>query len=292
MGYFRICFWLVLLAIVPNIAIAQTSSPAEVASDPICSTIEATARANRLPIDFLVRLIWRESRFSPDAIGPVTRNGERAQGIAQFMPGTAAERHLIEPFNPLEAIPKSAEFLAELVAKFDNLGLAAAAYNAGPREVSEYMAGSQDLPVETRQYVLAVTGRPIEDWTRLAKLGSNAEQQLGQAPAVTCHEVLGFLKQAPKSQLPQRAVPSWCAHLRHPNTNVCGTVHEPELPELPKPSSFANLRARGPVARGPIGKDKKAPFCSPPIGWQRDATSRVDWKLIVGSWKFPSGAHG
>jgi Transglycosylase SLT domain len=246
MGNFRIGFWLVLLAILPRIAVAQTSSPAEVASDPTCSTIEATARANRLPIDFLVRLIWRESRFSADAIGPVTRSGERAQGIAQFMPGTAADRHLIEPFNPLEAIPKSAEFLAELRAKFGNLGLAAAAYNAGARQVSEYVAGSQDLPLETRQYVLAVTGRPIEDWTRLGKLGSNTEQLLGQAPAVTCHEVLGFLKQASKSQLQQRAVPSWCAHLRHPNTNVCGTVREPDLPKPPKPSSFANLRASGP----------------------------------------------
>src|ERR1700756_4719599 len=81
---------------------------------------------------------------------------------------------------------------------------------------------------------------------RLGKLGSNTEQLLGQAPAVTCHEVLGFLKQASKSQLQQRAVPSWCAHLRHPNTNVCGIVHEPDLPKPPKPSSFANLRASGP----------------------------------------------
>ena len=44
----------------------------------------------------------------------MTRSGERAQGIAQFMPGTAAERNLLNPFDPIQALPKSAEFLREL----------------------------------------------------------------------------------------------------------------------------------------------------------------------------------
>jgi soluble lytic murein transglycosylase-like protein len=43
-----------------------------------------------LPVEFFARLIWQESRLRPDAIGPVTRSGKRAQGIAQFMPATAA----------------------------------------------------------------------------------------------------------------------------------------------------------------------------------------------------------
>jgi soluble lytic murein transglycosylase-like protein len=60
---------------------------------------------------------------------PVTRSGQRAQGIAQFMPGTAAERGLGEPFNAVEVLSKSAEFLVELRDQFGNLGLAAAAYN-------------------------------------------------------------------------------------------------------------------------------------------------------------------
>src|SRR5579863_4343847 len=68
----------------------------------VCLMIEAAARANDLPLEFFARVIWQESRFQPDAIGPVTRGGERAQGIAQFMPGTAAERRLFDPFNPVE----------------------------------------------------------------------------------------------------------------------------------------------------------------------------------------------
>src|SRR5450631_768338 len=90
--------------------------------DSICLMVESAARANDLPVDYFARVIWQESRFQPDVVGPRTRNGKRAQGIAQFMPDTAAERRLLDPFDPVEALPKSAEFLAELRNKFGNLG--------------------------------------------------------------------------------------------------------------------------------------------------------------------------
>src|SRR6266566_1685300 len=137
--------------------------------DMVCPMIEAAARAHGLPIDFFTRVIWQESRFRPDEIGPVTRSGARAQGIAQFMPGTAAERGLVEPFNPVEALPKSGEFLAELRDQFGNLGLAAAAYNAGPQRVRDFIAGLRGLPLETRNYVLAITGHPVEEWVKPAQ---------------------------------------------------------------------------------------------------------------------------
>src|SRR6201987_4187399 len=130
----------------------------------MCLIIESAARANDLPLEFFARVIWQESRFQADAVGPVTRNGERAQGIAQFMPGTASERRLLDPFDPVQALPKSAEFLNELREQFGNLGLAAAAYNAGPRRVQEWLAGSGSMPQETRNYVVAITGTTVEDW--------------------------------------------------------------------------------------------------------------------------------
>ena len=108
----------------------------------ICLIIEAAARDANLPLEFFARVIWQESRFQADAVGPMTRSGEHAQGIAQFMPGTASERGLLNPFNPVQALPKSAEFLNELRNQFGNLGLAAAAYNAGPRRVQEWLAGT------------------------------------------------------------------------------------------------------------------------------------------------------
>src|SRR5258708_14026323 len=111
---------------------------------------EPAAKANELRLEFFPRVIWQESRFQADAVGPVTRSGQRAQGIAQFMPGTANERRLLDPFDPVQALPKSAEFLSELRHQFGNLGLAAAAYNAGPRRVQEWPAGPGPLPHETR----------------------------------------------------------------------------------------------------------------------------------------------
>jgi len=106
-------------------------------------------------------VIWQESRFQSDAVGPLTRSGQHAQGIAQFMPGTASERRLLDPFDPVQALPKSAEYLNELRQQFGNLGLAAAAYNAGPRRVQDWLDGKGSMPAETRNCVVAITGSLI-----------------------------------------------------------------------------------------------------------------------------------
>ncbi len=90
----------------------------------LCRMIEAAATKHHMPVDFFTRLIWQESSFRP---GVSSRAG--AQGVAQFMPGTASERGLADPFDPEQAIPKSAELLSDLRTRFGNLGLAAAAYN-------------------------------------------------------------------------------------------------------------------------------------------------------------------
>ncbi len=87
-----------------------------------------------------------------------------AGGVAQFMPHTASERWLGDPFDPAAAIPASAKFLAELAQRFGNLGLAAAAYNAGPNALADWLAGKGILPLETQDYVLAITGHDVEEW--------------------------------------------------------------------------------------------------------------------------------
>src|SRR6202047_5062305 len=139
----------------------------------ICLMIEAAARANDLPLEFFARVIWQESRFQSDAVGPVTRSGKRALGIAQFMPGTASERRLLDPFDPVQALPKSAEFLNELRNQFGNLGLAAGAYNAGPPRGHGWVAGSGGMPQETRNYVVAITGTTVDDVATSRKNGNN-----------------------------------------------------------------------------------------------------------------------
>src|SRR4030081_306764 len=125
------------LAIPPQ-APADTARESDT-REAMCLMIESAARAENLPLEFFARVIWQESRFQSDAVGPVTRSGQRAQGIAQFMPGTASERRLLDPFDPVQALPKSAELRNELRNQFGNLGLAAAAYNAGPRRMQEWL---------------------------------------------------------------------------------------------------------------------------------------------------------
>ena len=124
----------------------------------VCQMIKAAASANDIPAGFLLRVIWQESRFKPDAVGPMTHSGAHALGIAQFMPATAAERRLNSPFDPAEALPKAAEFLHDLHAEFGNIGLAAAAYNAGAQRVRDWLAGRRTLPNETKGYVRIVDG--------------------------------------------------------------------------------------------------------------------------------------
>jgi hypothetical protein len=161
----------------------------------MCLLVEAAAQANDLPVEFFARVIWQESRFRADAVGPRTRSGDHAEGIAQFMPRTAAERSLLDPFNPVEALPKSAQFLHELRTQFGNLGLAAAAYNAGPQRVRDWLAGRRDMPAETRNYVRAITGQSIDDWTNAGRAG-RAPATASRAPA-DCRQMKALLKQQP-----------------------------------------------------------------------------------------------
>jgi hypothetical protein len=147
---------------------AEAPTPAssgESVEQALCRLIETASKAQNLPVTFFTRLIWQESSFRTDV---VSRAG--AQGVAQFMPGTARERGLADPFDPEQAIPASASLLADLQRRLGNLGLAAAAYNGGLTRVGNWMQGRGGLPLETRDYVIRITGRSAEDWSAEAKL--------------------------------------------------------------------------------------------------------------------------
>jgi hypothetical protein len=125
----------------------------------VCRLIEAAAHENALDANFFARLLWKESLFDASAVSPAG-----AQGIAQFMPGTAKLRGLADAFNPAEALYASAAYLAELSRDYGNIGLAAAAYNAGEAGLERFLAAKSRLPAETRAYVAAITGYPVETW--------------------------------------------------------------------------------------------------------------------------------
>jgi membrane-bound lytic murein transglycosylase B len=124
----------------------------------------------------------------------VSRAG--AQGIAQFMPETAATVGLDNPFDPLQAIAASARLLRNLVKQFGNLGLAAAAYNAGPRRIQDWLARKGKLPEETQHYVKTITGRPAETW-KAAKAASPVHNLPRQAP---CREDAGLVASRPNPE--------------------------------------------------------------------------------------------
>ncbi len=116
----------------------------------------------------------------------VSRAG--AQGIAQFMPETAAIAGLDNPFDPLQAIAASARLLRSLVKQFGNLGLAAAAYNAGPRRIHDWLAKKGKLPEETQNYVKTITGRAAKTWIAAAPGGL----AYTLPPHVPCREAAGL----------------------------------------------------------------------------------------------------
>ncbi len=138
----------------------QEPSASPAAPDSLCEVLAKAAASHNLPADFFARLIWQESRFKADAVSPAG-----AQGVAQFMPATARLRQLENPFDPFEAIAKSAQLLGELRREFGNLGLAAAAYNAGSGRVRDWMVRRRPLPGETQTYVRLVTGHSVEEWS-------------------------------------------------------------------------------------------------------------------------------
>jgi soluble lytic murein transglycosylase-like protein len=146
-----------------NAARAGSEAPKKPANngiDRICALIATQADVHALPRDFLARLIWKESRFDADAVSPAG-----AEGIAQFMPGTAKLRGLGDSFDIGQAIPASAAYLADLRSAYGNLGLAAAAYNAGENRVSRWLASGGFLPIETEDYVLDILGEPVDNFT-------------------------------------------------------------------------------------------------------------------------------
>ena len=99
----------------------------------------------------LAAQLYAESNFNPFA---VSRAG--AQGIAQFMPGTARAMGLEDPFDAAQAIDAQAHLMRDLLSEFGSVPLALAAYNAGPAAVSR--CGCIPPYPETRGYVARILG--------------------------------------------------------------------------------------------------------------------------------------
>ena len=180
----------------------QVAAPHPPTPDDICRALEQDAAENELPVEFFARVIWQESRFNARAV-----SNKGAQGIAQFMPATADYRGLVDPFDPIEALKNSARYLRDLKVRFGNLGLAAAAYNAGPGRVSAWLTSHRPLPGETRNYVAIITGWTADEWAS-ANPPKTSETTIPRG--VPCTRLANLIL-APKEQAQRMAayVPRW-----------------------------------------------------------------------------------
>ena len=91
-------------------------------------------------------------------------------------------------------MPKSAEFLSQLRSQFGNLGLAAAAYNAGPRRVREWLAGTRYDAGRRRAITSSsITGHSADDWAAANRGGGD----VAPARRTSCGELMAMLKEQP-----------------------------------------------------------------------------------------------
>jgi cell wall-associated NlpC family hydrolase len=111
-------------------------------------TIEQAASSNGIPASLLAALLYHESRFEPNVV-----SSAGAEGIAQFMPATAAGMG-IDPTNPSQAIEGAAQLLGSYTRQFGSYSDALAAYDAGSSAVERY--GGIPPYAETQAYVPAV----------------------------------------------------------------------------------------------------------------------------------------
>jgi soluble lytic murein transglycosylase-like protein len=100
--------------------------------------------------DLFLRLVGAESSFNPDAV-----SSKGATGLAQLMPGTAAELG-VDPTDPIQNLRGGARYLRQQLDEFGDPVLALAAYNAGPGNVRKY--GGVPPFAETQNYVSKIMG--------------------------------------------------------------------------------------------------------------------------------------
>jgi hypothetical protein len=166
----------------------------------ICDTLARAASNNNLPAPFFIRLLFQESRFNAEVVSHAG-----ALGIAQFMPETIDDVGLDNPFDPVQAISASARHLGALVDHFGNLGLAAAAYNAGPGRIQEWLLNKTKLPDETEGYVKIVTGRPAENWKQL----NAGVPDMGLPPRAPCRETANLYAWIAPPEIPLPQMSPW-----------------------------------------------------------------------------------
>ena len=104
---------------------------------------------------------------------------KNAQGMMQIIPPTQAALGVTNPADPAQSIFGGAKYISQMRDRYNgDMGLALAAYNAGPGRVDKYVAsqGRNPLPLETQNYVPGVA-------QKLAAIQSARQPATQAAPA-------------------------------------------------------------------------------------------------------------
>jgi hypothetical protein len=129
-----------------------STSAAQVAPDPVATTVTEAAQRSGIPASWIRAVMQAESGGDARAVSP-----KGAMGLMQIMPETWATLRLryglgADPFDPHDNIIAGAAYLRELHDRYGSPGFLAA-YNAGPARYEDHLATGQPLPAETRSYV-------------------------------------------------------------------------------------------------------------------------------------------
>ena len=138
---------------------------------PYADQIQSAAQTYRLDPALVASVIAVESNFNTRAV-----SRKSALGLMQLLPGTAAEMAVRDAFDPIQNIDGGTRYLKQLLDRYDqNLTLALAAYNAGPKRVDFY----RGIPpfAETRSYIDKVLAnlRSQPTLMKLFFIGSTAQ---------------------------------------------------------------------------------------------------------------------
>lgn len=221
---------------------APTAARPKLSREEICSAMELAALEHKIPMEFFGRLIWQESRHNAVAVSHAG-----ARGIAQFMPGTAADIGLKDPFDPVTSLLKSAEFLRMLHKKFGNVGLAAAAYNGGPGRLERWLETRAKnkkaaLPKETQDYVRIITGKRVDEWVGV---GGEKAADLKHTKTVPCVAAPIIEAKAPEKAEPEKFQKVASADPAPWNVRVMGAWSQQKAHER-----FAALKIKYPAMLG------------------------------------------
>lgn len=125
--------------------------------------MSAIACEHGIPTGLFDAMIIQESRYNPAAISRM-----KAYGLAQLMPGTAAQLG-VNPYDPVQNLRGGARYLRTQLDRFGQVHLALAAYNAGPGRIK---GGVVPRIRETQGYVATI----LDNWARLRRYGAGQQQ--------------------------------------------------------------------------------------------------------------------